>query len=108
MRQSLSLLLSRKLKVEAIGEAAEGESLQRQLASFRPTWLILDWALPGRPTPEACRHLRDGPAPVQLVILSVHEQDAAPAKMLAVPFIHKARPAQEVIEQLQQLFNPAV
>jgi DNA-binding NarL/FixJ family response regulator len=101
-RKSLALLLHHKLGIVEIAEAATPEELTHQIESYQPTLILVDWRLllaslfTGRTISPI----------IQLVVLSVNADDAAPAQALGATFIHKAAPAQQVLEQLKEILQP--
>jgi DNA-binding NarL/FixJ family response regulator len=106
-RRALVLLLRNKLGLREVGEAAEGEAFARMVTETRPEIVLLDWSLPGRPSPQALRAMRRSHPKLRLVILSLETAHALEAEALSAVFIHKASAAGQVLEQLRVLWEPS-
>ncbi len=104
-RNALALLLKSKLGVQAIGEAADGDALIRSVAMNQPRLVLLDWSLPGRPAPDRLVEMNRANPNLRLVILSVDAANAADATAIGAVFIHKASPAEQVLDQLRCLWQ---
>ncbi len=102
-RKAMSLLLSHRLELASIKEAADAESLIRALADCPPDILLLDWHLYGAPGPEASRLFHKAYPEMKVVLLSVNAEDLAAAQNAGATFIHKGASPAEVLSELRPL-----
>jgi two-component system, NarL family, invasion response regulator UvrY len=102
-RNALTLLLKSKLGLVAIGAAVDGETLTRAIAECQPSLVLLDWSLPGRPSPDRLIEMQRANPNLHLVILSVDSANAADAEAVGAVFVHKGSAAEQVLEQLRRI-----
>lgn len=104
-RKALTLLLRRKMDMNAIVETGDLETLIRQLADAAPDVLLLDWRLYGSPAPETCRLLQKAYPSLKIVLLSVDAGDEAAAREAGADFVYKGAPPDELIATLTPLLR---
>ncbi len=109
-RNALTLLLTHKLGITDICEAANSEMLHQHLVNCQPDVLLLDWSLlcccSLRSLDEAWEYLSWLNPQVRLGILSLNADHEAEAQALGALFIHKGADTGRVLEQLQALMEP--
>jgi DNA-binding NarL/FixJ family response regulator len=75
IREGLRALLERETGFEVVGEASEGVGLVKLALQLRPDVVVTDLAMPGMNGLEAIRRIRDEAPAVQVLCLSVHDED---------------------------------
>ena len=97
-RSALRLLLEARLQVEIVGEAAETQELQAQLASAGPDLILLDWDLPGRSAAALLGTLRvDGRQPWVIVLGTQPESAPEALASGADAFVSKGDPPKRLL-----------
>jgi DNA-binding NarL/FixJ family response regulator len=104
-RKAIALLLTHKLQIEHVFEAADGDSLARQVVEVGPDILLLDKELPGLVLPDICFQLRLIVPNLQIVMLSVDESVLREADACQADFIHKGASFEQTLAQLQTLIK---
>jgi len=75
LRDGLSALLKREPGFEVVGEAQDGQGAVRLACELAPDVLVTDLAMPGMNGFEAIRRVRAEAPSVQVLCLSVHDED---------------------------------
>lgn len=75
MRDGLAALLKSEPEFELVGEACDGLSLVRLACELQPDVVVTDLAMPGLNGFEAIRRIRAAAPAVQVLCLSVHDED---------------------------------
>ncbi|MFL7890512.1 MAG: response regulator transcription factor [Anaerolineales bacterium] len=101
---ALRLLINTRLDLELINEARDMEHVLAQVEDSHPACVILDWALPGRPTHERISVLRALDPDLKIIILNTLPEirrqvldDGADA------FICKTDPPENLLDVLQRV-----
>lgn len=76
-RYGLTAALAASDEVQVVGEAADGDELQRVVDEVRPDIVITDLAMPGTDGATATRSLLARHAEVGVLVLTMHEDDEA-------------------------------
>ena len=76
MREGLKALLSAERDFAVIGEAGDGLDAVRLVERLRPSVLVLDLKMPGLPGLEVLRQVKRRQGSTQVVILSMHANEA--------------------------------
>ncbi len=103
-RKALILLLTHKLGIEGVEEAADIGQLIQVLVDKPPEVLLLSWSLYGAPGLETCQLLRKSYPTMKIMLLSVNPEDEAAAKSAGAQFIHKGSSAEATLSALKSLF----
>jgi two-component system, NarL family, invasion response regulator UvrY len=104
-RKALSLLITRKLEIRLIDEAADTGSLIQKLADTRPDLLLLSWSIHGVPGPETCILLRNTYPELKIILLGLYPEDAITAHAVGAGFICKAASPDETLEVLKSVLS---
>jgi DNA-binding NarL/FixJ family response regulator len=102
VRSALRLLLEQLPEVEVLGEAVDATGLLDWLKAAHPDLVLLDWELPGLPTADPLRHLRDHWPGLLVVALSSQpgvRQAALDAG--ADAFVSKGDPPERLLAAVQ-------
>jgi len=75
-RETLRQLLAQRVEAVILGEAGDGEEALRLAESLRPDVVLVDLAMPGMNGLEVTRHLKARWPGVQVVIITVHDDEA--------------------------------
>ena len=75
LRDGLSALLKREPGFEVVGEAQDGQGAVRLACELAPDVLVTDLSMPGMNGFEAIRRVRAEAPSVQVLCLSVHDED---------------------------------
>ena len=100
-RKAMALLISRKLAIYLIDEAADTGTLIQKLADTRPDLLLLNWSIHGVPGPETCILLRNTYSDLKVILLSLNPEDAAAARRAGAAFICKSASPEETLQVLK-------
>src|SRR5512144_695002 len=76
VRIGLRLLLEAEADLEVIAEASRAEDAFRQTRCHRPSVLMLDLSMPGRPSLEVIPEIRHAVPDTAIVVLTMHEDPA--------------------------------
>jgi len=104
-RKALALLISRKLDIRLIDEAADTGTLIQKLADTQPDLLLLNWSIHGVPGPETCILLRNTYPNLKVILLSLNPEDAETARCAGAGFICKSASPEETLEVLRSYIN---
>jgi DNA-binding NarL/FixJ family response regulator len=104
-RKALALLISRKLDIRLIDEAADTGTLIQKLADTQPDLLLLNWSIHGVPGPETCILLRNTYPDLKVILLSLNPEDAETARCAGAGFICKSASPEETLEVLRSYIN---
>ena len=99
VREGVSSLLAEDAALEIVAEAEDGRSALEWIQSRQPDVLLLDLALPDQPGLDVIRQARQVAPATQVVVLSVHADEAVVAAALqagAVGYVFKGASAQEL------------
>ena len=75
-RETLRQLLAQRVEAVILGEAGDGEEALRLAENLRPDVVLVDLAMPGMNGLEVTRHLKARWPGVQVVIITVHDDEA--------------------------------
>ncbi len=104
-RKALILLLSHRMAIHAICEAADIGALIQILVKDPPDVLLLGWSLYGTSGPATCQLLQKSHPSLKVVLLSVNPEDAAEAKAAGAAFLQKGIPAEEILASLRTILT---
>jgi two-component system response regulator NreC len=76
VRRALRLLLEEEEDLEVVAEASDAEGAIRYLRGHKPTVLILDLNMPGRPSLEAIPEKREASPETRIVVLTMQKEPA--------------------------------
>jgi two-component system, NarL family, response regulator DegU len=75
-RETLRQLLATRAEAEILGEAGDGEEALRLAEALQPEVVLMDLAMPRMNGLEVTRHLRARWPDLQVVIITVHDDEA--------------------------------
>jgi DNA-binding NarL/FixJ family response regulator len=104
-RKALALLISRRLDIRFIDEAADTGTLIQKLADTRPDVLLLNWSIHGVPGPETCILLRNTYPDLKVILLSLNPEDAEAAHAAGAGFMCKCAPPEEALVVLRSILS---
>ena len=104
-RKALALLISRRLGIQAIDEAADTGSLIQKLSDTRPDLLLLNWSIHGVSGPETCTLLRNTYPDLKIILLSLNPEDADAALAAGAGFICKCAPPEQALAVLETILK---
>jgi len=102
-RKALALLLTHRLDMRFIDEAADTGTLIQKLADTHPDLLLLSWSIHGVPGPETCILLRNTYPDLKVVLLSLNPEDAAAAYAAGAEFICKSASPEKTLGVLNSV-----
>lgn len=82
IRRSLRALLDREADIQVVAEASDLQALASQLQAHRPDVLVLDARMPDGSAVERIRDVRDGAPGTQIVITTMHKNQAFADQMM--------------------------
>ncbi len=68
-RLAMEMLLSEQPDICIVGTTGDSQSLQAMIPASQPDLVVLDWGLPGRPTPEDLLQAQERPGQPRYVVL---------------------------------------
>jgi DNA-binding NarL/FixJ family response regulator len=98
-REGLARLL-RKLGVEVVGEAPDGDAAVRLVERTAPDVVVLDLKMPGVSGLEATRRLTGNATPSRVIVLSVSAEESDVTEAIAAGasgYVLKDEPVEEVV-----------
>jgi DNA-binding NarL/FixJ family response regulator len=104
-RKALALLITQRLDIRQIDEAADTGTLIQKLADIRPDLLLLSWSIHGVPGPEICILLLNTYPDLKVVLLSLNPEDAPAAYLTGAGFICKSSPPEETLAVLAAVLS---
>jgi DNA-binding NarL/FixJ family response regulator len=75
VRSGLAMLIERQPDMTVVGEAADGIAAVELALERRPAVAVLDVSMPGLTGPQVARQIRSHDERIQLLMLSMHEED---------------------------------
>jgi DNA-binding NarL/FixJ family response regulator len=104
VRSALRLLLEQQAELSVVGEAVHGSEVLTRSGAVTPDLVLLDWELPGPPSCDLLRALREA-CPTSLVVALSGRPEARQAALAAGAdgFISKGDPPELVLEALSAL-----
>ena len=103
LRKALALMITRKLDIRHIDEAADTGTLIQKLADTLPDLLLLNWSIHGVPGPETCILLRNTYPRLKMVLLSLNPEDATAAHAAGAEFICMRASPEETLAVLKSI-----
>jgi two-component system response regulator NreC len=82
VRSALKMLLDAELGFEVVAEAGDAETATRYVLGHKPTVLVLDLNMPGRPSLEAIPDIRKASPGTEIVVLTMQNEPAFARKAL--------------------------
>jgi two-component system invasion response regulator UvrY len=104
-RKALALLISRRLEIIHIEEAADTGDLIQKLADSQPDLFFISWSMHGTPGPEICILLRNTYPDLKVVLLSLNPEDAVSAKAAGAEFICKNSSPETTLTALKSILE---
>jgi DNA-binding NarL/FixJ family response regulator len=106
VRFGLQVLLREQLGYPVIGFAADASSLLVNLKSLKPDILMLDWNLPGMPSVDLIRIIRENYPQVRILIMSANPDTKSDALSSGVDFyINKGEAPATLLKTLHDCSN---
>ncbi len=102
-RKALALLITRRLEVCQIDEAADTGNLIQKLADTCPDLLLLNWSIHGVPGLETCILLRNTYPDLKVILLSMNPEDADAAHAVGAGLICKCASPEETLTVLRSV-----
>ncbi len=110
VRQGLSRLLADNVEIEVVGEAADGIAALEQVQRLHPDVVLMDSSMPRMNGVEAARQLRKLAPGVQVIGLSMYEEEDRASAMLAAgaaAYLPKSGATQTLIETILKVHAAA-
>jgi two-component system response regulator NreC len=82
VRSALRMLLEAELGFEVVAEAGDAEAATRYVLGHKPTVLVLDLNMPGRPSLEAIPDIKRASPATEIVVLTMQNEPAFARKAL--------------------------
>ena len=76
IRSALRMLLEAELGFEVVAEAGDADTAKRYVLGHKPTVLVLDLNMPGRPSLEVIPEMREASPGTQIVVLTMQDEPA--------------------------------
>ncbi len=109
VRSALRLLLEQEPNVEIVGEAAEATGLLQGVAEKEPELVLLDWELPGLPSPQLLRLLQYERPSLHIIAMSSRPEVARLALAAgAHRFLSKSEAPEQVLAIVRSLIEQVV
>ncbi len=104
-RKALALLITRRLEIQHIEEAADTGTLIQKLSDTCPHLLLLNWSIHGVPGPETCVLLRNTYPDLKIILLSLNPEDATAAHAAGAGFICKSASPEDTLVVLKSFLS---
>ena len=104
-REGVRGMLARAPDIRIIGEAQDGNEAMELVARLQPQILLLDLKMPGIPSFEVERWVRENHPETVTLVLTAHDRDVYPAAMMdagAAGYLSKAERAENLIEAIRR------
>ncbi len=104
VRQGVTMVLETDAELEVVAEAASGEEAIEAVRELQPDVVVMDVGMPGLSGFEATRRIRESHPGVNVLALTVHDDEAYVFQMLqagAVGYVLKRAGAQDVIRAVK-------
>jgi two-component system response regulator NreC len=82
VRSALKMLLEAEVGFEVVAEAGDAETATRYVLGHKPTVLVLDLNMPGRPSLEAIPDIKNASPATEIVVLTMQNEPAFARKAL--------------------------
>ncbi len=108
VRAGLRLLLESQPDMEVVGEAANGQEAIRGAQDLRPDVIVMDVAMPGLNGLEATRRLKEANLQVQILALTMHEDERYFFEMLhagAAGYVVKGAPPSDLLQAIRCVYQ---
>lgn len=109
VREGIVSLLEAETDIEVVGQAEDGRQALQQASTLRPDVVLMDVAMPGLDGIEATRQLRKDLPQVQVIGLSVFEEDSTAERMLdagARAYLVKSGPVENLLSAIRACRKP--
>jgi len=106
VRSGFRMILANEADLEIVGEAASGEEALTLARSLKPDVMLMDVHLPGISGLEATERLVRGDTGVRVIVVTAHEEQPFPRKLLeagAAGYVTKACPAVELVNAVREV-----
>jgi DNA-binding NarL/FixJ family response regulator len=104
LRSALRLLLEQDAALFVVGEAAESNAAQRQVGTWSPDLLLLDWELPGVGGAALVNNLHTTAPNLRIIALSSRPEARDAALSAGVhAFVSKGDPPEYLLTAIQQI-----
>jgi two-component system, NarL family, invasion response regulator UvrY len=104
-RKALAMLISRRLDIPYIDEAADAGTLIQKLADTHPDLLLLNWTIHGVPGLETCVLVRNTYPNLKVALLSLNPEDASAAIAVGAEFVCKCDSPEETLATLKSIIG---
>ena len=104
VRSGLRLLLEAEPGFKVVAEASRAEDALRHTRGYRPSVLVLDLSMPGRPSLEVIPEIRHAVPDTAIVVLTMHEDPARAREALrggAAGYVLKEAAATELLHAVR-------
>lgn len=104
IREGLAQLLGRHADLSVVGTSADGRETLRRILELRPDVAVIDISMPGLNGIEIADQLASAPAPVAVVILSMHSSPVYVFRALEVGakgYLQKESAASEIVDAIR-------
>lgn len=110
VREGFVMLLNKDDNLQVVGEAENGEQAIQQAQTLRPDVIVMDINMPKMDGIEATRRIKQILPEIDIVALSLHEEDSGPSRAIAAAgasaFVSKYAPYDDFLEAIRKLRHP--
>jgi two-component system invasion response regulator UvrY len=108
VRSGIRRLLEDSGRVEIIGEAESGEEGVRLAQELKPDVILMDVSMPGIGGVEACRRILQRRPEQKIIVLTIHNEQTFPKRMLEIGargYLTKECGVQEMLSAIDQVYR---
>ena len=108
VRKGIRRLLDDNSEIKVIAEAPDGEQAIRQIRRQKPDVILMDISMPGIGGLEATRKITQGSPDMKVIVVTIHEDDPFPARLLeagAAGYITKGCDIEEIIQAIRSVYS---
>jgi len=108
VRSGIRRLLEDSNQVKIVGEADCGEDSVKQAQELKPDVILMDVNMPGIGGVEACRRILQRNPAQKIIVLTIHNEQTFPKRMLEIGakgYLTKECGVEEMLTAIRQVYN---